>query len=181
MPGYVIPLLILGFSASLTNFGGAIGLGVLPLSKRHRYEITAIFLAMEVAMPALGLLIGARIAGGIGARANFFAGLILVAIGIYTLIETRRETRNLEIPVKRRTMILLATALSLDNLVVGFGLGLLHAPVLVAVGFMGVCSLILTIAGLELGRHLGKRLGERAELFSGLVLVAAGVFVLVRG
>jgi putative Mn2+ efflux pump MntP len=181
MPAYLVPMLVLGFSAALSNFGGAVGLGVLPLERRHRIEIVATFVAMEVLMPLFGLVLGSRLAGGIGARANFLAGLLLVAIGVYTLWETRRETRDLTIPVHRRTVVLLAVALSLDNLVVGFGLGLLNAPVLVAAGFMGACSLVLTIAGLELGRQLGKRAGERSELFSGLVLVAAGVFVLVRG
>jgi putative Mn2+ efflux pump MntP len=181
MPHYLVPLLILGFSASLSNFGGAVGLGVLPLSRRHRFEIIGIFVAMEIVMPIIGILLGGRLAGSVGQKANFFAGLILIGIGLYTMYETRKETKDLEIPVKRRTVVLLAIALSLDNLVVGFGLGLLGAPLLVAAAFMGGCSLVLTLVGLELGRQLGKRIGERSELFSGLVLVAAGVFVLVHG
>jgi putative Mn2+ efflux pump MntP len=132
-------------------------------------------------MPVIGIVVGDRAAGAVGSRASLVAGIVLILIGLYTLYETRRETRDLKIPVRRRTMILLAVALSLDNLVVGFGLGLLHAPVLLAAGFMGLSSLVLTVIGLELGRRLGNRLGERSELFSGLVLVAAGIFVAVRG
>ncbi|MDQ6747017.1 MAG: manganese efflux pump MntP family protein [Candidatus Dormibacteraeota bacterium] len=180
MPAWVVPLLFLGFSAGLSNFGGAVGLGVLPLERRHRIEILVAFVSMEVLMPAIGLLVGSRTAGAVGARANLFAGVVLVLIGLYTLWETRKETRNLEIPVKRRTIILLAVALSLDNLVVGFGLGLLNAPVALAAGFMGLSSLVLTVIGLELGKRLGKHLGERSELFSGLVLVAAGLFVIIH-
>jgi manganese efflux pump family protein len=180
MPAWVVPLVFLGFSASLSNFGGAVGLGVLPLTQRLRIEIAATFLVMEVAMPVIGLLLGSRLAGSVGSRGQLIAGLVLVGIGGYTLLETRRETRDLTIPVKRRTIVLLAVALSLDNLVVGLGLGLLHAPIPVAAGFMGACSLVLTIIGLELGRQLGNRVGERSELFSGLVLVGAGLFVLVH-
>jgi putative Mn2+ efflux pump MntP len=180
MPPWVVPLIFLGFSASLSNFGGAVGLGVLPLTRRLRLEITSIFLAMEVVMPVIGLLLGERLAGSIGSRGQFVAGLVLIGIGGYTVLETRRETKDLKIPVKRRTIVLLAVALSLDNLVVGLGLGLLHAPVAVAAGFMGFSSLVLTIVGLELGRQLGNRVGERSELFSGLVLIAAGLFVLIH-
>jgi putative Mn2+ efflux pump MntP len=164
----------------LSNFGGAVGLGVLPLTRRLRFEIAAIFLLMEILMPLLGLLLGSRLAGTIGGKGQLAAGLVLVAIGAYTLLETRREARDLKIPVRRRTVVLLAVALSLDNLVVGLGLGLLHTPVVVAALFMGGCSLVLTIIGLELGRQLGTRVGERSELFSGIVLVAAGLFVLVH-
>ena len=180
MPSWVIPLVFLGFSAGLSNFGGAVGLGILPLERRHRLEILAAFTSMEILMPALGLVVGSRVSGAVGSKASLVAGVVLILIGIYTLFETRKETRDLEVPVRRHTMILLAVALSLDNLVVGFGLGLLNAPVLVAAGFMGLSSLILTVIGLELGRRIGKRLGDRAELFSGGVLVAAGLFVLVH-
>ncbi|HEY8741000.1 MAG TPA: manganese efflux pump [Candidatus Dormibacteraeota bacterium] len=181
MPAWVVPLIFLGFSAGLSNFGGAVGLGVLPLTRRHRLEILGSFVGMEILMPVLGLFVGSRTAVAVGARANLFAGIVLILIGVYTLWETRKETRDLEIPVKRRTIILLAVALSLDNLVVGFGLGLLNAPVLLAAGFMGLSSLVLTVIGLELGKRLGKHLGERSELFSGLVLIAAGVFVVIHG
>jgi putative Mn2+ efflux pump MntP len=181
MPTWVTPLIFLGFSAGLSNFGGAVGLGVLPISTRQRLEILGTFVAMEVLMPAIGLVIGSRVSGVIGSKANFFAGLVLIGIGAYTLWETRKETHNLEEAASRKTIILLAVALSLDNLVVGFGLGLLNAPVLVAAGFMGICSLVLTVIGLELGRRLGKLVGERSELFSGVVLVLAGIFVLVHG
>jgi putative Mn2+ efflux pump MntP len=180
MPPWVVPLIFLGFSAGLSNFGGAVGLGVLPLTRRLRWEITGTFLAMEIVMPIIGLIAGSRLAGSVGSRGQFVAGLVLVGIGGYTLLETRRETRDLTIPVRRRTIVLLAVALSLDNLAVGLGLGLLQAPIPVAAGFMGVCSLILTLVGLELGRLLGNRVGERSELFSGVVLIAAGLFILIH-
>jgi putative Mn2+ efflux pump MntP len=181
VPRYLLPLLVLGFSAGLSNFGGAVGLGVLPLTRRHRYEITGVFFLMEVLMPVIGIAVGTRVAGGIGSQASRIAGLVLIAIGGYTLLETRREARDLKIPVRRRTVILLATALSLDNLVVGFGLGLLGAPLLVAAAFMGLSSLFLTLVGLELGRQLGRHAGERSELLSGLVLIGAGLFVFIKG
>jgi len=94
---------------------------------------------------------------------------------------TRPRARPLDVISVVWLVVLLAFALSLDNLVVGIGLGLLHAPLVVAALFMGLCSLVLTVIGLELGRQLGTRVGERSEVFSGIVLIAAGLFVLFRG
>lgn len=181
MPAWLVPMLFLGTSASLSNFGGAVALGILPLSRRHRYEVMAIFFAMELVMPIAGIISGSRVAGAVGAAANVVAGLVLMGIGVYTILETRREARDLTVPVRRRTVVLLAFALSLDNLVVGFGLGLLGTPLLAAATFMPLASLGLTIVGLEIGRRLGNRAGERAEIFSGLVLLGAGLYVLLRG
>jgi putative Mn2+ efflux pump MntP len=180
VPGWLVPLLVLGFSASLSNFGGAVGLGVLPLERRHRLQIVVTFLAMELLMPVIGLLLGTRLSQGIGSQGTLVSGLVLVALGAYTLVETRRETRDLTIPLRLRTVVLLAVALSVDNLAVGLGLGLMQAPIVIAAGFMGLSSLALTVLGLELGKQLGRRAGERSELFSGLVLIAAGLFILIR-
>ena len=181
MPSWLIPMLTLGFSAGLSNFGGAIGLGVLPLQRRHRLQIVSTFLAAEILMPIFGLVLGDRLSKSIGNRGSLIAGVVLILIGVYTLLETRRETRDLTIPVRMRTVVLLAVALSMDNLAVGFGLGLLHTPVAAAALFMGASSLVLTILGLELGRRLGSVVGDRSELISGAVLIGAGAFVLIRG
>src|SRR5258708_22811375 len=145
MPAWVVPLIFLGFSAGLSNFGGAVGLGVLPLSRRLRLEIVAIFLLMEILMPVVGLLMGSRLSGSVGSRGQLVAGLVLIAIGAYTLFETRREAKDLKIPVRRRTVVLLAVALSLGNLVVGLGLGLLSTPILVAAAFLALCRPLLPV------------------------------------
>ena len=160
MPAWLVPMLLLGFSAGLSNFGGAVGLGVLPLTMRHRLQIIGSFLAMEILMPVIGLLLGNRLAGSIGTKGNLFAGVVLVGIGGYTLLETRREAKDLKIPVRTRTILLLATALSLDNLAIGMGLGLLGAPIVLAAGFMGFSSLVLTLVGLELGAVSGIALAS---------------------
>src|SRR5258708_13807848 len=98
MPAWVVPLIFLGFSAGLSNFGGAVGLGVLPLSRRLRLEIVAIFLLMEMLMPVVGLLMGSRLSGTIGSRGQFVAGLVLIAVGGYTLFATRRPAKDLRLP-----------------------------------------------------------------------------------
>src|SRR5258708_34149923 len=127
MPAWVLPLIFLGFSAGLSNFGGAVGLGVLPLTRRLRLEIVASFLLMEMLMPIFGLLLGSRLSGSIGSRGQFVAGLVLIAIGGYTLLETRREAKDLKSPVKRPTVILLRVSLSLDILDLGLWLALANA------------------------------------------------------
>ena len=80
MPSWVVPLIFLGFSASLSNFGGAVGLGVLPLTRGRRIEITLTFLIMEILMPILGIILGNRLAGGIGSKGEVVAGVVLLIL-----------------------------------------------------------------------------------------------------
>jgi putative Mn2+ efflux pump MntP len=78
-----------------------------------------------------------------------------------------------------RTGPLLVTgiALSIDNLAVGFALGTYHVNLAAAAAIIGAVSVILTLAGLELGDRLGTKTGERGELIGGLVLIAVGIAI----
>ncbi|HEX3960992.1 MAG TPA: manganese efflux pump [Trebonia sp.] len=75
------------------------------------------------------------------------------------------------------TVQLLASglALSIDNLVVGFALGTYHVSIEVATLVIGVVSVAMSLAGLELGARIGTALGERGALAGGIVLLGVGV------
>jgi putative Mn2+ efflux pump MntP len=75
-----------------------------------------------------------------------------------------------------------AVALSLDNLAAGFALGTFRVGLAVAVPVFGVVSVVMSLAGLELGARIGAAAGDRGELIACAMLVgvgaamAAGVF-----
>ncbi len=68
-------------------------------------------------------------------------------------------------------------ALSIDNLAVGFALGTYHVALLTAAALIGAVSVTMALAGLELGRLLGSRIGERGEALGGIVLVGVGIAI----
>ena len=75
-------------------------------------------------------------------------------------------------------LLVLAAALSIDNLVVGFALGAYRAPLALSVAIIAVVSVGLSLLGLELDACLGARVEHRSELLSGIVLIAVGVAIL---
>ena len=74
-------------------------------------------------------------------------------------------------------LVLTALALSIDNLVVGFGLGVTKIPLVLALLVFAVVSVALSLAGLEVGRRLGARMQRRSDELAGLVLIAVGILV----
>jgi len=66
-------------------------------------------------------------------------------------------------------------AMSIDNLVVGLALGAYHVSIVVAALVIGIVSVAMALAGLELGARIGAALGERGELAGAAVLIAVGV------
>ena len=59
----------------------------------------------------------------------------------------------------------------------GFALGAYHVNLAAAAVIIGAVSVILSVAGLELGDRLGTKTGERGELIGGLVLIAVGIAI----
>jgi manganese efflux pump family protein len=142
-------------------------------------------------MPIVGLLLGRSLAAGLGPAARWTGAALLIATGLSVLVQARRErdrpdpgeddrARGRE-PARpgasQRTGRLLVTgaALSIDNLAVGFALGTLRVPFVLAVIVIGSVSVAMSLAGLELGRRIGAAAGERGELLSGVVLIGVGI------
>ncbi len=72
----------------------------------------------------------------------------------------------------------LSLSVSLDELAIGFSLGLLHVPVLLAAAIIAAQAFVVTMVGKALGRIVGTVVAERAEMLSGLMLTVLACFLL---
>lgn len=170
-------LLLVSVSVGLSNFAGAIGIGLSGVDRRTRLRVGVAFGLFEAGMPLLGLLIGEALAGRLGHLGRYVGAVLLVATGAYTIWQGRTtESRgDRQIAMDARSLALTAVALSIDNLVVGFALGVYHVNVVLAALTMGVVSVGMSLTGLELGSRLGERMEGRAEEAGGAVLVLVGL------
>ena len=92
-------------------------------------------------------------------RATLVGGLVIQLLGATLMV----------------TLFGLPLALSVDNLIAGTGLGLIGiSPVVPAIGF-GLVTAIMSFAGLCVGRAAVRVIPVRADLLSGVSLVAAAV------
>ena len=78
-----------------------------------------------------------------------------------------------------RGLLVTALALSIDNLAVGFALAVYPVDVWLAALTFGVVSIVMSLVGLEVGHHLGKRVEEWSEEIGGGVLILVGVLIAV--
>src|SRR4029077_18678173 len=133
----------------------------------------------EALMPIGGLLLGHEVAGFFGHYAKYVGGAILVLTGVYTIVQGRRTVAEEKRPFDIRTHRLLipALALSIDNLAVGFALAIYNIQIVLAAVTMGVVSVAMSLAGLELGSRLGARWEAWSEELSGGVLIVVGVAI----
>ena len=173
----MIALLLVSASLGMTNFAGALAIGLSGVDARLRLRVAIAFGLFEAGMPVIGLLLGRQLAGSLGAHANLIAATLLALTGAYTIFAATRQHANDTTETSSASMArLLATGLSLsvDNIVVGFALGTYHVSFAVAATIIAVVSVGMSLVGLDLGSRLGQHLGPNTELLAGAILIAVG-------
>ncbi len=175
-----LAVLLLFLSLGLDTLAVALGLGLGGLPRSRRLRVGIVFALFEGGMPVVGLLIGGSLSAVLGNLAGIAAGVILIGLGGLTIREAWRgddddATAHVAAAMDDRRLLLTGLSVSLDELAVGFSLGVLRVPLGPALGYIALQAFALTFAGLALGGRLGPRLGARAELASGGVLLLLGL------
>jgi putative Mn2+ efflux pump MntP len=136
-------------------------------------------------MPIVGIVLGAVAGNVAGKAADYLAIVILIGLGAF-MLWPRRDDRDepgragLLARTRGLAAIGLGISISLDELAIGFTLGLLRFPVLLVITLIGIQTLIVTQAGLRLGSRIGETVRERAEQLAGVVLAILGVVLLAE-
>jgi putative Mn2+ efflux pump MntP len=167
----------------LDTFAVAAALGMLGTTPATRVRVSVLFTGFEAAMPLIGLALGAPLGHAIGPSADYIAIGILLAFGLYTLRGSdERDEQQLARLVDARGpgSLLLGLSISLDELAIGFTLGLLRVPVALVVALIALQALIVTQLGLRLGNRLSERLREAAERLAGAALTALAIVLLAE-
>lgn len=179
----VAKLAALVLPLGLDTFAVAAALGTVGVSPARRVRITLLFTAFETGMPLIGLALGAPLGNAIGGAADYIAIGVLLAFGLYTLAgpEQGEEERVGQLTQMRGIgALLLGLSISLDELAIGFTLGLLRLPAGVVIVLIALQTLVVTQLGLRLGSRLSERLREGAERLAGAALTTLGVVLLAE-
>jgi len=75
-------------------------------------------------------------------------------------------------------IVVLGLSVSVDELAIGFGVGLLGLPLLWLVGLIAVQAFVAAQVGMRLGSHLAARARRAAGKFAGGLLVLAAALIL---
>ena len=173
-------LLILGVVIGSNNFAVALALGALGQGKR-RLQIVSVFGGFEFVIPLAGILIGGALAGSIGSQAALIGAVLLCILGFGSIIGALRGGGKDELLAKRVSspggLFFLAAVLSLDNLLVGFSLGLARAEPLLVAGTIAFFAVIFTWLGLAAGCESRRHWEKKAEFAAGGLLIILGLAI----
>jgi manganese efflux pump family protein len=170
---------VLFLSLGLDTLGVAIGLGISGLSRRQRLRFGVGFALAEGIMPLVGFLLGKALAQAAGNVASYLAIALLLAVGLYMLRESTKSKREAQYEADTfLRLAVVAASVSMDELAVGFSLGLLGVPILLAALYIGLQAFVVTLVGTAIGRRVGELFAERAEMVAGIALTLLAFFLL---
>jgi putative Mn2+ efflux pump MntP len=139
--------------------------------------------AFEGGMPIVGFLVGGAIGQVVGRFAGYTAIVSLALAGALLLRpgDDQAEQRKLRLLARARglAVIDLGLSISVDELTIGFSLGLLGISLPLAVTWIAIQALIAAQLGMRLGSSLGEELRERAGQVAGVALIGMASLLLV--
>ena len=141
---------------------------------------------MESITPLIGYTVGSLAQHWIEQYDHWLAFGLLAALGIKMIMgalqddDTDQTEANL--PANKGLWFTITTAIatSIDSMIVGVGLAFLDVNIWLTALAIGLSTTIMAAIGLQLGRVLGTKIGSRAEIVGGLVLIGIGVSILLE-
>lgn len=180
-------LLALGMSVDAFAAALARGAGSLHYTWRQTVKTALIFGIVETITPLIGWLAGSMAQKFIAEYDHWLAFGLLLALGLKMIWGALHDDDDEAAAAdKNRTdttlllTVITAIATSIDSMVVGVGLAFLDANIWLTALAIGTSTTIMAAVGLRLGRLLGQKIGSRAEMAGGVVLIGIGTFILLE-
>jgi putative Mn2+ efflux pump MntP len=177
----VIEVVVLAFALAMDATAVAAARGVAGVTRAEAVRIGVVFGGFQAGMAAIGWLAGRSAARVIAAWDHWVAFGLLALIGGKMIVEAiRGGEESTHDALTWKVLVVLAVATSIDALAAGVTLPVLDAPPVIAIGTIGVVTLVLSVVGAIAGGAIGARGGRALELVGGVALIGIGVKTLVE-
>ncbi len=170
------------FSVSLAN-----GLNEPDMRRRKMCGIAGVFAGFQALMPMTGWICVhtiVRYFRSFEKWVPWIALVLLLYIGGKMLLDgiRNKEEDAEKAGVGIGALMVQGVATSIDALSVGFTIAEYDFPMaLVCALIIAAVTFVICIGGLILGRQFGTRLGSKASILGGVILIAIGIEIFVTG
>ncbi|MFJ7217457.1 manganese efflux pump MntP family protein [Amycolatopsis sp. NPDC098790] len=172
-----LPLIALAFGLSLDNFRSSIAIGTIPFGWRRAVQVALVFGLWDAVGPLLGGFLGHYLGDFLGDSAEYIGAAALGLYGVYFIVGAIRHPEPEDMDHPWVTLFGMPFSLSVDNFVAGAGLGIAGFSLVVPMLAFGAMTVVMTFAGLYVGRMAAKVVRVRADLFSGISLLGAAILL----
>lgn len=179
-----ISLLLLAIALAMDAFGVSITDGIIikKIRVRDAVKIGLFFGAFQFIMPLIGSFLASIAEKYIEAFDHWIAFGLLLFLGARMIIEAfKKENEIPKNPLGVHTLFLMAIATSIDALAAGVTLpAVTSIPITVCSLVIGIVAFVFSFCGIFIGSKSGDILGEKAEIFGGIMLIFIGTKTLIE-
>lgn len=180
----MIEIIFLAVALSMDAFAVSLTIGVSNPKQIQKMALLAglYFGIAQGLMPLFGYLGGVAIFGWLGEYTQWIAFILLLIIGIKMVYEALTSSPEKGVTSKKyshHALLMLAIATSIDALAAGFTLTLMSINGIYACIIIAIITFLFSYAGVLMGRSSSVWLGNKAEIFGGVVLIFLGFKVLI--
>lgn len=186
-------LFFIAVGLSMDAFAVAIctGLSMKKASFNKCLTVGLYFGVFQAVMPLVGYVLGSQFADKIISLDHWIAFILLAFIGGKMIKEgfekegcpecmNSSQGSTEEVPLTFKRMFPLAVATSIDALAVGVSFAFLMVDIGYSVSFIGVTTLLISMAGVKIGNVFGGKFKSKAELAGGIMLILIGLKILLE-
>ena len=179
----LLSLFLIAVGLSMDAFAVSVCKGLSTPKYKLKYSMIcgAWFGGFQALMPAVGYLLGVNFKKYITAIDHWIAFALLALIGFNMIREAlKNDDEGADPSFTAKSMLLLAIATSIDALAIGITFAFLDVNIVAAVLFIGVCTFVISAAGVKIGSVFGTRFKSKAEIAGGAILIILGLRILVE-
>lgn len=210
MPFWELFLISVGLAADAFAVAMCRGLEAKRFTWKNGLLTGLFFGFFQAAMPVIGYYLATLFADEISAFDHWIAFGLLTFLGAKMIYEgikeerrKRREkapkaadsgsltesseseaqenaARSERVPYRMRELVVMSFATSIDALIVGVTFAFLDTDIWTSVSLIGAVTFALSLFGVFLGSKIGKKLGGKAEIVGGVILIAIGLKILLE-
>jgi putative Mn2+ efflux pump MntP len=175
----VVKLILFVLPLGLDTFAVSAALGMQLPPKREQLRIGLVMSSFEMVMPLVGLALGRGLGVIVGSAADYIAIAVLASVGVWMLVHEDDDGERASQLVVGRGLALVAigVSISLDELAMGFTIGLLHLSIWLAVFLIGLQAFVVAQLGLRLGTRISENARENTERLAGVALIGLAVLL----
>jgi len=183
MNSLTIILIALALAVDAFAVALATGVSLCQVSGRQIFRLAFHFGLFQAMMNIIGWGAGLTVRTILESIDHWLAFGLLALVALKMLkdaIGGREEEAEKIDPTRGYTLVMLSVATSIDSLAVGLSFSVLNVSIWMPAAVIGLVATLLTFLGLKLGCLLGSasRLGSKAEIGGGIVLLGIGLHIL---
>ena len=179
--------ILLGFALAMDAFSVSVadGLKATGVEKKKSLSIALVFGGFQALFPFVGWFCIHTLITFIKAfekAVPWIALVLLLFLGVKMIIEGIKgeEEEGNQNSLSFKTIILQGVAVSIDALSVGFTIAEYNiTQVLISISIIGLETFLISLIGLLIGKKIGTKLSDKAQIVGGVILIAIGLEIFI--